>query len=140
MDLIPGITQTGQALSAERIRMDVIAQNIANAYTTSTEEGGAYKRKMVTFESFIDPTRLDGNRMLAQGVRVSGVTEDEAPGRRVHIPGHPHADAEGMVEFPNVEMSREMVDLISASRAYEANLQVVKTARQMAQHTMRMGR
>tara|TARA_B100001123_G_scaffold430793_1_gene551334 strand:+ start:873 stop:1313 length:441 start_codon:yes stop_codon:yes gene_type:complete len=144
MNLIPGVESTGSALSAEKIRLEIIAQNIANANTTQDHEGNVYKRKEVVFEEYIrsperrTPGYVDEN--LYKGVKVVDVYDDPSPGRMIYNPGHPHADDNGMVEMPNVEMSREMVDLISASRAYEANLTVVKTSRRMAQQAIAIGR
>lgn len=144
MNLIPGVESTGSALSAEKIRLEIIAQNIANANTTQDHDGNVYKRKEVAFEEYIasperrTPGYVDENLYL--GVKVVDVYDDPSPGRMIYNPGHPHADDNGMVEMPNVEMSREMVDLISASRAYEANLTVVKTARRMAQQAIAIGR
>ena len=144
MNLIPGVESTGSALSAEKIRLEIIAQNIANANTTQDHDGNVYKRKEVAFEAYVTsperrtPGYVDENLYL--GVKVVDVYDDPSPGRMNYNPGHPHADDNGMVEMPNVEMSREMVDLISASRAYEANLTVVKTARRMAQQAIAIGR
>ncbi len=139
MDLIPGINATADALNAEKIRMDVIATNIANANTTRDVNGEVYKRKQVVFEAYLDKT-ASGSQPAATGVRVAEITEDTTPGPKIYNPDHPHADSEGMVEMPNVKMSWEMVDLIFASRAYEANLSVVRTARQMAQKALAIGR
>ena len=144
MNLIPGIESTGSALSAEKIRLEIIAQNIANSNTTQDASGNVYKRKEVVFEEFTKspekriPGYVDEN--LYQGVRVTDVVDDQTPGRMIYNPGHPHANKDGMVEMPNVDVSREMVDLISASRAYEANLTVVKTSRRMAQQAMAIGK
>lgn len=144
MNLIPGIEATGSALSAEKIRLEIIAQNIANANTTQDHEGNVYQRKVVAFEEYVTsperrtPGYVDEN--LYRGVKVVDVYNDPAPGRMIYNPGHPHANDDGMVQMPNVDMTTEMVDLISASRAYEANLTVVKTARRMAQQAISIGR
>lgn len=144
MNLIPGIEATGSALSAEKIRLEIIAQNIANANTTQDHEGNVYQRKVVAFEEYVSsperrtPGYVDEN--LYRGVKVVDVYNDPAPGRMIYNPGHPHANDDGMVQMPNVDMTTEMVDLISASRAYEANLTVVKTARRMAQQAIAIGR
>src|SRR5262249_38684183 len=108
------------------MRMDLVAENIANAHTTHDVDGHAYKRKVVSFESFITPD-ADGSK----GVRVSQVSNDTSPGELVFNPGNPDADKDGMVEMPNVNVATEMVDLLSSSRAYEANLAVVRNAKQM---------
>ncbi|MDC0369785.1 flagellar basal body rod protein FlgC [Opitutales bacterium] len=131
-------------MSAEKIRLEVIAQNIANSNTTQDASGKVYQRKEVAFEEFVKiperrtPGYVDEN--LYQGVRVVDVYDDQTPGRMIFNPGHPHANKDGMVEMPNVDVSREMIDLISASRAYEANLSVVKTSRRMAQQALAIGR
>ena len=144
MNLIPRIESTGSALSAEKIRLEIIAKNIANSNTTQDASGNVYKRKEVSFEEFIkNPERrvpgfVDEN--LYQGVRVTDVFDDQTPGRMILNPGHPNANEDGMVEMPNVDVSREMIDLISASRAYEANLTVVKTSRRLAQQALAIGR
>lgn len=117
--------------------MNVIAQNIANAQTTRGADGRPYQRQMVAFEAYHDGK---AGRDEPMNVRVSGVEADQTRGRMVHDPGHPDANAEGMVQMPNVEVSREMVDLISASRAYEANLKVVQASRQMADATLAISR
>lgn len=140
MNVLTGISATAGALDAEKVRMDLIAQNIANAQTTRGPDGEPYSRKVLAFESVLSDqvNGLPGTR--THGVRVAGVRDDPAPGQQVYLPGHPHADESGMVTMPNVELSREMLDLISASRAYQANLTAVKTARQMAQQALSIGR
>ena len=144
MNLIPAVEATGSALSAEKIRLEIIAQNIANSNTTQDADGKVYQRKEVLFEEYIKspelriPGYVDEN--LYQGVRVVDVYNDQTPGRMIFNPSHPHANDDGMVEMPNVDVSREMIDLISASRAYEANLTVVKTSRRMAQQALAIGR
>lgn len=137
MHLIPGADASASALNAEKLRMDIIAQNIANANTTRDVDGEPYKRKLVMFETLLE--RTERGREV-QGVRVSGLMDDPTPGDAIYNPAHPHADENGMVHMPNVKVSREMVDLISTSRAYEANLSVVKTSRQMAAQALSIGR
>jgi flagellar basal-body rod protein FlgC len=142
MDLLSGISATSSALNAQRTRLDVIAQNIANARTTRGPDGLPYQRRVVSFENeLLRSTGPDGraNNGLSS-VRVAGVTVDNTPGQRINDPGHPDADAQGMVTLPNVNLAFEMVDLITASRAYEANLSVVKNARQMAMKTLDIGK
>lgn len=138
MDLLPAIDVTASALNAEKIRLEIISQNIANVQTTRGPDGLPYKRKEVSFEAELQQVG-DGSR-TATGVRVADITDDKTPGQRIYNPSHPHADAAGMVEMPNVNLAREMVDLIAASRTYEANLSVVRTARQMAQQALQIGR
>ena len=133
MDIIPGIQQTASALEVNKKRLEVIAQNIANAHTTQGPDGGPYQRQMVSFEAYLqDATNY--------GVAVSSISKDETPGVRIHNPAHPHADENGYVQMPNVSMSKEMVDMIAASRAYEANLSVAKTSRHMAEKALEIGR
>ena len=137
MNLIPGIQSTSSALTAEKLRLDMVAQNIANANTTQDLNGEVYKRKEVIFESSLKRAE-NGN--VYKGVNVVEIRDDNSPGKKVYRPGHPHADERGMVQMPNVEVTKEMVDLITASRSYEANLTLVRTARQMAQQALRIGR
>jgi len=133
---------SSSGLAAERYRMEIIANNIANAYSTSTANGqGPYRRQGVVFSSAVDQA-TQGRFSVASGgpqlggVRVSGLVSDDSDFPRVYNPGHPHADSEGMVAMPNVSMPHEMVDLLTASRAYEANLRSLRTFREMAQQTM----
>jgi len=132
MDVLSGINATASALNAEQLRMDVVAQNIANAHTTRDVDGRPYQRKVITFESLLP---AEGS-----GVRVADVSKDPAPGDLIYDPQHPHADADGMVRMPNVNVGLEMVDLLSASRAYEANLAVVRNAKQMAAKALSIGK
>lgn len=134
MNVLSGIEITASALNAEKLRLDVVSENIANAHTTRGTDGQPYQRKLVSFESALE---TNGE---AHGVRVAGVATDSRPGALVHNPNHPHADASGMVRMPNVNVAHEMVDLITATRAYEANLAVVRNARQMAQQALTIGR
>ena len=135
MNFITGIQATSSALSAEKVRMDVVAQNIANAHTTKDVDGQAYRRKVVTFETLLGAGNGSGG-----GVKVSAISADTHPGEKVYNPHHPHADKDGMVTMPNVNPAIEMVDLLSASRAYEANLAVARNARQMATKALSIGK
>jgi flagellar basal-body rod protein FlgC len=141
MELITGLGATGSALNAQKTRLDLIAQNIANAQTTRSADGGPYQRQVVTFEAQL-ANRLAraGQSAGPTGVKVASISNDPTPGQKIYDPRHPDADVQGMVAMPNVNVSTEMVDLITASRAYEANLSVVKAARQMAQKTIDIGR
>jgi flagellar basal-body rod protein FlgC len=133
MNMISGIDVTASALNAEKTRMDVVAQNIANADTTRDTDGRAYQRKVVSFESVLDAAG-------SQGVQVSKISNDKTQGETVYEPGHPDANKDGMVQMPNVHISTEMVDLMSSSRAYEANLSVVRNAKQMATKALSIGK
>jgi flagellar basal-body rod protein FlgC len=137
MNLIPGIDISSDALAAQRMRLDIVAQNIANAQTTRTASGGPYQRQIVSFET--EMVKQLGGQTL-QTVHVSGVTADRTPGQQVYNPQHPDAGPDGLVTMPNVNLAYEMVDLITASRAYEANLSVVKNARNMAMKTLEIGK
>ena len=137
MNLISGIDVTAGALSAQKTRLDIVAQNIANAQTTRTPNGGPYQRQIVSFESEL--VRRVGGASV-QGVKVASVSADRSPGQQVFNPQHPDAGADGLVTMPNVNLSYEMVDLITASRAYEANLTIVKNARQMAMKAREIGK
>ena len=139
MNLIPALDATASALTAEKVRLDVVSQNIANAHTTRGPDGLPYQRKLVSFEAELD--RAGGIGVpSAHGVKVGGISEDKSLGPLVYAPGHPDANGSGMVRMPNVNLAMEMVDLMTASRAYEANLSVVRTARQMAQKAMQIGK
>jgi len=138
------ISATG--LTAQRLRMDVISENIANINTTRTTEGGSYKRKFTLFQEIGAPgfDRLFQNALnapaLAAGVRVSEIAPDNSQGGRVYEPGHPDADADGYVTMPNVNIVEEMVDMISASRSYEANVTALNSSKAMIAKTMEISR
>lgn len=138
MNLISGIDVTSGALSAQKTRLDIVAQNIANAQTTRTPNGGPYQRQIVSFESEL--IRRGGVGASLQSVRIASIAPDRTPGQQVYNPQHPDAGADGLVTMPNVNLSYEMVDLITASRAYEANLSVVKNAKQMALKALEIGK
>ena len=139
MNLISGIDVTGSALNAQKTRLDIVAQNIANAQTTRTPSGGAYQRQVISFETEL-VRRQGGTGAALQSVKVATVGTDRTPGQQVYNPQHPDAGPNGLVMMPNVNLSYEMVDLITASRAYEANLAVAKNARQMALKTLQIGK
>ena len=139
MNLISGIDVTGSALNAQKTRLDIVAQNIANAQTTRTPNGGPYQRQTISFETEL--IRRQGTAGAAlQSVKVATVGTDRTPGQQVYNPQHPDASKDGLVTMPNVNLSYEMVDLITASRAYEANLAVAKNAKQMAMRTLQIGK
>jgi len=135
--LFGGMRIAASGLRAERTRMDVISRNIANANTTSTEQGGPYRRQVAHFEPILE--RLAGGQSEVAGVRVKGVEGDFAtPFEEFYDPSHPDRDANGMVSMPNVVTVREMADLITAVRAYEANLSVQESFEKMAERTLRL--
>lgn len=126
-------------LSAERLRMEVVANNIANASVTRTLEGGPYRRRDVAFETVLSDMEEDAEPKLG-GVRVAGLVLDQSELPRVYQPGHPDADAEGFVAMPNVNLPMEMVNLITASRAYEANLRVAQSFLELSQSALALTR
>src|SRR5574344_753097 len=152
MGLFSSINIAATGLSAERLRTDVISNNIANASTTRTQEGGAFKRSRVVFEpaassnpqwrSPFVPEDLDNGP--GKGVRVREIIKDTSEGRMVYDPSNPDAIKSGphtgYVEYPNVNIVNEMVDLISASRAYEANSTVIQGAKDMFSSALEIGR
>ena len=140
MNILPAVSITAEALSAEKTRLEVIGQNIANAQTTRGPDGLPYQRRIVSFESQMQQVSAANGLEDVPSLRVASITVDPTPGPEVFNPSHPHADANGMVRMPNVNTAREMVDLIAASRAFEANLSVVRTSRQMAQKALQIGR
>lgn len=136
---------SASALRAERLRLDVIASNLANASTTRTAEGGPYRRRNVVFVSqalegdFQTELENMAEAGLRHGVAVAGVVEDRSPFRQVFEPSHPDANAEGYVSYPNVNPVAEMVDLMAATRAYEANVQAVNATKRMAEAALSIG-
>lgn len=129
-----GISASG--LTAQRLRMDTIASNIANIETTRTPEGGPYQRQVPLFSSRLP----DRPGQPGGGVEVLGLLRDQSPFKRVYEPGHPDADEEGYVLMPNVELVKEMVDMIDASRAYEANVTALNASKDMVQRALDIGR
>ncbi len=138
---------SASALTAERLRMDVISNNIANADTTRTVQGGPYIRERVVFAPRFDPTTSFAPMLatmtsegLPVGVRVTSIQKDPSPPKMVYDPGHPDANAEGYVAYPNVNTVNEMVDMISASRAYEANITAFNATKSMALSALSIGK
>lgn len=123
----------GSAVAAQSQRLNVVASNLANADTVAGPDGRAYQARQVVFQT------LPMGEAGAAGVQVSTVAEDARPGRRVHDPGHPGADAEGYVTYSNVNPVEEMVDMISASRSYQNNVEVLNTAKSLLLKTLQMG-
>jgi flagellar basal-body rod protein FlgC len=140
MSLFDAINTAASGLSAERLRMDVTAENLANAQSTKGADGQPYRRKVVVLQE-TSPTRfgrtLSGAMNGAMnGVKVAQIAQDSTPNPHAYDPGHPDADPRGYVSMPNVQPVTEMVDLISASRAYEANVTVMQTAKSMFSKTL----
>ena len=145
MGMFKAIDIAASGMTAERLRMDLIGNNIANVNTTRTEEGGPYKRQMAVFEprsggmnfGQVLAEQMDGG---GTGVRVKSIEKDQSPPRMIYDPTHPDANEQGYVALPNINIVTEMVDMITASRAYEANATMVNTAKTMAQKALDMGR
>ena len=142
LNLLTGIESTAAALNAERTRLEVTSQNIANANTSRGLDGQPYRRQSVVFETVLKQHQaaLGGASVPSQSVQVSRIEQDKNPPKMIHIPGHPDANADGMVAMPNINIHEEMVDLMSASRAFEANLAVIKNARSMALQSLQIGK
>ena len=128
---------SGSAASAQSQRLNVVASNLANADTVAGPDGTAYKARQVTFQTQL--MGANGNDPTSAGVKVSTITEDQTAGRRVHDPRHPSADADGYVTYSNVNAVEEMVNMISASRSYQNNVEVMNTAKSLLQKTLQMG-
>ncbi len=129
---------SASGLAAERTRMGVIASNIANAQVTETSEGGPYKRKEVEFYSVLNKSMIGSksNNIMLSGVKIKGIIESKLPPNMVYMPGHPQANKEGFVSMPNVSIAKEMVDMIAASRSYEANTSVISAFRKMGERAL----
>lgn len=133
MDLFTAMDINASGLRAQRTRMNIISSNIANAQTTRTKEGGPYKRRDVILRS------VPFEKVLS-GVEVEGVVRDPSPGKRVYDPSNPDADKDGYITMPNVNIMEEMVDMIGAERAFEANTTSIKAAKDMALKAIDIGR
>ncbi len=147
MSIFNSINISSSGLTAERTRMDVISKNIANANTTRTSSGSPYRRQMVVFQennaSFSDYLSLYSNSNGLSdktGVKISSIVEDKSPFKKVYDPGHPDANEEGYVNMPNVDIVKEMVDMISATRAYEANITSINSSKSMAMKALNIGK
>ena len=143
MGILDVMKISASALTAERTRMEAVSSNLANIHTTRTDEGGPYRKKDVVFM----PTEVSGdgsfNSMLNEkfeGVKVDEVVESDKPFEQAYDPTHPDADANGYVTYPNVNAMEEMGDMIAATRAYEANINVVNSAKDMFLKTLDIGK
>jgi flagellar basal-body rod protein FlgC len=142
---------SSSALSAQRLRMDIIANNVANSETTRTETGGAYQRQDVIFSTKnanlpfaqnlqMVNEKLNRSTITLDGVKVKEIVTDTTPGTKVYDPTHMDADEDGYVEYPNVNIAVEMTNMMSATRSYEANLAVIESSRRMAENALQIGR
>lgn len=138
MSLLNIFNVAGSAVSAQSQRLNTVASNLANADTVAGPDGQAYKARQVVFQTELMGAQQSGVGESA-GVRVSNVVEDNSPGRRVFDPKHPAADADGYVTFSNVNPVEEMVNMISASRSYQNNVEVMNTAKSLLQKTLQLG-
>jgi flagellar basal-body rod protein FlgC len=145
MNIFRSMEIAASGMSAQRYRMEIIGENVANATTTRTADGEAYRRKFVVFEEksapyhFRDWFTLARNRAMGRGVRVVEQGEDQSPFKLVYEPEHPDADEDGYVAYPNVDIEKEMIDMIAASRSYEANLTVLNNFKSMAMKALEIG-
>ncbi len=147
MGFLTSLNISGSALTAQRLRMDVISNNIANAETTSGPDGQPYRRQQVIFSPISSgrrvaplPAILNNDGEPGEGVQVSAIVEDERPPRMVYDPAHPDADPNGYVAYPEVNVITEMTDMIAATRAYEANVTAINAAKSMAAKALEIAR
>ncbi len=145
MNFIDALQVSSSGLTSQRLRMNVVSSNLANSHTTRTQEGGPYKRKEVVFES--KPLRNDFQEMVnsqikgkLSGVKVTGIIEDPSPPIVKYDPQHPDADNKGYVAMPNINVIKEMVNMRSASRSYEASVTAVKVTKKMAMKALEIGK
>lgn len=145
MDLFGSLNISASGLTAQRVRMNVISSNLANAHTTRTPEGGPYKRRDVVFattpvpSSFEEAFRNALDTTVAE-VRVVDIVTDRRPPKTIHSPNHPDADASGYVALPNVNIVEEMVNMLSAARSYEANVTAIQATKGMALKALEIAR
>ena len=135
MNIFRALGVSASGLAAQRTRMDVVAENLANTDSTQTVNGGPYRRRLVTLGQSSEPafaTTLHAATVPDGGVKVTSVTESREPFRRVHQPDHPHAGADGFVNLPNVNPVKEMVDMMLTTRAYEANATAFSASKSLA--------
>lgn len=135
MSFLSSLDIAGSALSAQRTRMDIISQNIANQETYKTEDGTPYKRQLVVFEEDKDFKKILGEKTTKakySGVKVSKIVEDEAPLTPIYDPSHPDADEDGYIYKPNVDNTKEQIDLLAATNAYNANVTALAAVKSMA--------
>lgn len=142
MDILNTFKISGSALKAHSLRLNTISSNLANVETTSTPEGGPYKKKSVYFETKPLSFQAQLSNTIqnnVKGVEVSKIVEDETPPRKVYNPSHPDAGEDGYVAMPNISVLEEMVDMMSATRSYQANVTAIKMAKRMALKALELG-
>ncbi len=147
MSIFQAIDVSATGLTAERLRMDIISKNIANANTTRTSSGTPYRRQMpvfkesssnLTFSEALKTAKYGGK--IGNGVEVAAIKEDLTPFKKIYDPGHPDADKDGYVQMPNVDIITEMINMISSTRAYEANVTALNSTKSMAIKAIEIGR
>ncbi|MEQ1947286.1 MAG: flagellar basal body rod protein FlgC [Bryobacteraceae bacterium] len=138
MSLFSSLQVSASGMSAQRTRAEILVENMANAETTRTPEGGPYRRKDVVFSSDIQASPFSAafQNELGMGVKVADVLTDTREPERRYVPGHPDADAQGYVAFPRMNPAEEMVDLLNASRSYQANISAIGTIKDMLNHSI----
>ncbi len=143
MEIFTTFKIAASAMQAQKTRLNITSSNLANVETTSTPEGGPYKRKSVYFESkpitFANQLHSSLNSGIS-GVRVAKILEDESPPLKIYNPAHPDAGDDGYVAMPNINVLKEMTDMSSATRSYEANTTAIKSAKRMAMKALEIGR
>lgn len=144
MSVFSAMNISATGMTAQRTRLDVISQNIANVNTTRDADGNVYKRKSVIFEEknyvSFDDTLINATGNLGKGVKISEIFEDDSEGRMVYDPSHPDADENGYVTYPNVNTVTEMTDMIDASRSYEANVTAFNASKNMELKALEIGK
>lgn len=145
MSIFNSINVSASALTAEKTRIDIIAKNMANVNTTRSTGGMPYRRQMPVFQenkekSFSNYLSKYSNKVNGEGVKISKIVEDDSPFKLVYEPGHPDADENGYVKMPNVDIVKEMVDLISAQRSYDANITAMNASKSMLMKALEIGR
>jgi flagellar basal-body rod protein FlgC len=135
-DPVSALDISASGLSAQRMRMNVIASNIANANSLVTPEGGPYRRREVTFSTVLKSVAADAPGANLGGVSVASVAVSKQPPKTIYDPAHPMADKKGFVQVPDVDVTKEMVDMVSAQREYEANLSAMKAYREMVRSSL----
>lgn len=138
IELVPAMNISSTALKAERIRMEVSANNLANIHSTSNGAGKLYARRQVVFSAILNDELLHTTRDTFGGVKIRDVVVDPRPPIQKYAPYHPDADENGNIQTPNISPIEEMLDMITATRAYEANLKALKQSRDMANQTIQM--
>jgi len=148
MDFFKTFNISSSSLTVNRLQMNLISSNLANAYTTKTETGEPYRRRFMTlipkavedFQSVLDSEVKDKDKELFYGVNVDEIKKDETPFRKVFNPAHPHADKNGYVSMPNVNVMIEMANMVTAKRSYEANVTALSTTKAMAMKALEIGK